>query len=152
MSHAQAKLHARATEAEAAWRKTLVRKERDKLKTQASLWGRHGGNLVAPKPRHGKTFHKREKLRRKREALLRAASCLRRGEARLSGTYGRLNRKGGPSFRLTAPNYHIARPPTGPIAGNMIGMEKAERAPAKRDGPRMVAAQAWATLRIAAHR
>ena len=139
MSHAQAKLHARATEAEAAWRKTLVRKERDKLKTQASLWGRHGGNLVAPKPRHGKTFHKREKL-------------LRRGEARLSGTYGRLNRKGGPSFRLTAPNYHIARPPTGPIAGNMIGMEKAERAPAKRDGPRMVAAQAWATLRIAAHR
>ena len=45
---------------------------RRKLKTQASLWGRHGGNLIAPKPRHGKTFHKREKLRRKREALLRA--------------------------------------------------------------------------------
>jgi hypothetical protein len=72
LPRAQAKLHERAKKAEAAWFAKLPKKERAKLKTQASQWGRNGGNLIAPKPRHGKTFHKREKLRRKREALLRA--------------------------------------------------------------------------------
>ena len=58
----------RAAEEMGFWRKRLGRKDREKLWTPTSNWGRHGGSIIALSPRHGRTARKNKKLKREREA------------------------------------------------------------------------------------
>jgi hypothetical protein len=69
---AQANLHERAKEKMDLWFRTLSYKDRGKLKMDRSPWGRHGGNIVAPGLRHGKTGRRNRKLKREREARFKA--------------------------------------------------------------------------------
>jgi hypothetical protein len=75
VSPGQAKLKERARKEEAVWRKSLSHKDRAKLATQASPWGREGGTVIALKPRRSRAFHEREKLRRERQARFHAAQA-----------------------------------------------------------------------------
>jgi hypothetical protein len=54
------------------WFGTLSYRERGKLKIHRTSWRRHGANIIALRPQHGKTVRKNKKLKREREARLKA--------------------------------------------------------------------------------
>jgi hypothetical protein len=78
----QKNLSKRAIEELDFWFSTLSHKDRRKLKTQGSPWGRSGGNIVAVGLRHGKTARRKKKLKRQREARFKAEQAAY--EARLA--------------------------------------------------------------------
>ena len=65
-------LRVRAQEAQDVWFGTLSYKKRGKLNMQRSEWGRHGGSIISPGLRHGKTARRNEKLKRKRQNRFKA--------------------------------------------------------------------------------
>jgi hypothetical protein len=65
-------LNKRADEEMASWCKTLSRKDRSKLRVQASPWGCNGGSIIAPGLRNRRVARRHEKLKRQRGAHLRA--------------------------------------------------------------------------------
>ena len=62
----------RAAEEMGLWRNRLGRKDREKLWTPISSWGRQGGSIITLGLRHGKTARRNKKLKRDREARLEA--------------------------------------------------------------------------------
>jgi GH24 family phage-related lysozyme (muramidase) len=65
-------LNKRADEEMASWCKTLSRKDRSKLRVQASPWGCNGGSIIAPGLRKRRAARRHEKLKRDRGTHLRA--------------------------------------------------------------------------------
>jgi hypothetical protein len=65
-------LSERAEEEMDLWFSTLSYRDRGKLKMHRSLWGRHGGSVIALGLRHGKTARRREKHKREHEARFEA--------------------------------------------------------------------------------